>query len=69
MCLGYRGSGWAKREMCSGANDVTPSRAAEIGSVENMLREVPFPREFIPPNPKRISQVDGRDRGNREKGS
>lgn len=48
--------------MCSGAKDVTPRRAAEIGSVENMLREASIPEEFIPPNPKRIPQVYERQR-------
>lgn len=63
----YKGSAGVKGEVCSGAKDVTPRRAAEIGSVENMLREASIPKEFIPPNPKRIPQVYERQRKQKRK--
>lgn len=67
-CLGYKGSAWAKCEVCGGAKDVTQRRAAETGFTETMLREASIPKEFIPTNPKRIAQVDERGTGELERG-
>lgn len=57
MYLEYKESAWAEGEVCGGAKSDTESRAAEIG---------------ILPNPKRIAQLDMRekekDQKNRERG-
>lgn len=55
MCLGHKGPDWVKHEMCSGVKDVTQRTAAEIGSIEDMLREASVPEESTPPDPKRIA--------------
>lgn len=53
--MGHKGPDWVKHEMCSGVKDVTQRTAAEIGSIEDMLREASVPEESTPPDPKRIA--------------
>lgn len=54
-----KGRGWS---VWRGKGCDTESRAAEIGSAEKILRQASNTQKFILPNPKRIAQIDERER-------